>query len=166
MGCCINKGKGDKRITKITSVNVGKAQQGLPALKKNYEIDEDESKFLAVSEFGRVVKATRKLDASSQVAIKILNKKKLGKEFDQIKDEVEILNKLDHPYIVNYFETYDGKKEVYLVMEFIDGQMLKDKIEVNTAERKYGERTAARYMEQILKAMVHCHSHDIIHRDL
>ena len=74
MGCCINKGKGDKRITKITSVNVGKAQQGLPALKKNYEFDEDKSKFLAVSEFGRVIKATRKLDASSQVAIKILNK--------------------------------------------------------------------------------------------
>ena len=44
--------------------------------------------------------------------------------------------------------------------------MLEDKIEVNTPERKYGERTSARYAEQILKALVHCHSHDIIHRDI
>ena len=42
--------------------------------------------------------------------------------------EVQILNKLDHPNIVNYFETYDDKRYLYLVMEYIDGMELFDKI--------------------------------------
>ena len=76
------------------------------------------------------------------------------------------MNLLDHPYIVKYFETYDTKKDVYLVMRYVDGVNLESKIEVNTQERVYGERTAATYMEQILKAVSHIHTHNLIHRDL
>lgn len=36
-------------------------------------------------------------------------------------EEVAILNKLDHPNIVKYYETYDDQKYIYLVMEFIKG---------------------------------------------
>ena len=32
-----------------------------------------------------------------------------------------ILNKLDHPNIVKYFETYDDNKYIYLVMEYVKG---------------------------------------------
>ena len=38
-----------------------------------------------------------------------------------LKDEIEVLQKLDHPYIVNYFETYDDIKYLYLVMEYVEG---------------------------------------------
>lgn len=37
-------------------------------------------------------------------------------------EEISILNTVDHPNIVKYFETYDDKKYIYLVMEFIDGE--------------------------------------------
>ena len=67
---------------------------------------------------------------------------------------------------MKYFETYDTKKDAYLVMRYVDGVNLESKIEVNTLEREYGERTTATYMEQILKAVSHIHTHDIIHRDL
>ena len=43
-------------------------------------------------------------------------------------EEVNILNRLDHPNIVNYFETYDDKKYVYLVMEYCRGIELFEKI--------------------------------------
>ena len=43
-------------------------------------------------------------------------------------EEVEILNKLDHPNIVKYFETYNDTKYIYLVMEYIQGMQLFDKI--------------------------------------
>lgn len=43
-------------------------------------------------------------------------------------EEVAILNKLDHPNIVKYYETYDDAKYIYLVMEYISGMQLFDKI--------------------------------------
>mgnify|MGYP002634100943 CR=1 FL=1 len=39
-------------------------------------------------------------------------------------DEVAILNKLDHPSIVKYYETYNDVRYIYLVMEFIKGRQL------------------------------------------
>ena len=40
---------------------------------------------------------------------------------DLIIEEVAILNKLDHPNIVKYFETYDDRQHIYLVMEYVNG---------------------------------------------
>ncbi len=48
-----------------------------------------------------------------------MSKLKLENKLDQIMEEVSILNTLDHPNIVKYFETYDDKKYIYLVMEYI-----------------------------------------------
>jgi len=53
------------------------------------------------------------------VAVKVMSKVKLENKLDQIMEEVSILNTLDHPNIVKYFETYDDKKYIYLVMEYI-----------------------------------------------
>ena len=39
-------------------------------------------------------------------------------------EEVGILNQLDHPNIVKYYETYDDQKYIYLVMEYISGYQL------------------------------------------
>lgn len=36
-----------------------------------------------------------------------MDKTKLSENIDSIMEEVEILNTLDHPNIVKYFETYD-----------------------------------------------------------
>ena len=54
--------------------------------------------------------------------------KKLKDELDAIKEEVTILTKLDHPNIVQYYETYEDEKNIYLVMEYIGGGELFDKI--------------------------------------
>ena len=62
---------------------------------------------------------------------------------ESLKEEIAVLTTLDNPYIVKYFETYDAKKYVYQVMEYIDGELLDSYIEVNTPEREYGERTVA-----------------------
>ena len=43
-------------------------------------------------------------------------------------DEIRLLNTLDHPNIINYFETYNDLKYIYLVMELAEGQPLFDKI--------------------------------------
>jgi serine/threonine protein kinase len=63
-----------------------------------------------------------------KVAIKVLSKSKLKDHLDAIKDEVDILTKLDHPNIVKYYETYIDERYIYLVMEYIGGGELFDKI--------------------------------------
>lgn len=41
-----------------------------------------------------------------------------------IMDEVQTLNKLDHPNIIKYYESYNDRNFIYLVMECLDGQQL------------------------------------------
>ena len=76
---------------------------------------------LGAGQFGRVFKTWRVKDESSMVAIKVLDKHKLQEHISQLMEEINILYKLDHPNIVNYFETYDDKKYLYLVMEYVKG---------------------------------------------
>lgn len=57
-----------------------------------------------------------------------MNKKKLADHLDAIQEEVNILTRLDHPNIVKYYETYVDEKYIYLVMEYIDGGELFEKI--------------------------------------
>ena len=45
----------------------------------------------------------------------------LKNNLDQIMREVQILQSVDHPNIVKYFETYDEKTNLFLVMEYIQG---------------------------------------------
>ena len=57
-----------------------------------------------------------------------MNKSKLKDQLEAIQEEVSILTKLDHPNIVKYYETYIDNKYIYLVMEYIDGGELFEKI--------------------------------------
>ena len=56
------------------------------------------------------------------MAIKVLDKQKMKYNMENIRDEIAVLGKLDHPNIVKYFETYNDVKNIYLVMEYIDGK--------------------------------------------
>lgn len=83
---------------------------------------------LGAGAFGKVFKTKNKHDESFQVAIKVLDKVKLADNIDMIMEEVAILNQLDHPNIVKYYETYNDQKYIYLVMELISGKPLFDRI--------------------------------------
>ena len=69
-----------------------------------------------------------KHEKNHKVAIKVMDKHKLKDHIDAIMEEVSILTKLDHPNIVKYYETYIDEKYIYLVMEYIGGGELFDKI--------------------------------------
>ena len=99
------------------------------------------------------------------MAVKVLDKSKLSDSLDMLIDEVAILNALDHPNIVKYYETYNDKKYLYLVMEYVTGMPLFDKI--SQAEgNSFTEAVAARYMKDLFKAISHCHAQNIVHRDI
>ena len=67
-----------------------------------------------------------------------------AEDIDTVMTEVDLLKKLDHPNIVKYFETYDDKKHLYLVMELCTGgELLDDHSESLKKGRPYTERKAA-----------------------
>ena len=73
------------------------------------------------------------------------------------------MNKIDHPNIVKYYETYNDHKFIYLCMELCTGGELFKKIE---KENKINESIAAKYMIKLISALQHCHSQGIVHRDI
>ena len=96
-------------------------------LKQNYHIDH-KTKVLGAGAFGKVFLTTNKHDANIKVAIKVLNKDKLRENLTNIMDEIATLHTLDHPNIVKYYETYNDAMYIYLVMEYITGMPLFEKI--------------------------------------
>lgn len=73
------------------------------------------------------------------------------------------MQQVDHPNIINYFETYEDESQLYLVMELCTGGDMSDKL----AEKGvFSETRAANYLQKLVKAVYHCHSQNIIHRDL
>ena len=65
----------------------------------------------------KVFQTSNTIDKNLTVVIKVIEKVKLDKDFDQIFDEASVLARMDHPNIVKYFETYQDKKYIYMVME-------------------------------------------------
>lgn len=165
---CLNSTPGDGEKSEIRrttiKINEGRKGQGVHELKKNYHID-TKTRVLGTGAFGRVFHTHNRYDNNFQVAIKVLDKQKLRENIDCIMEEVAILNKLDHPNIVKYFETYDDSKYIYLVMEYIKGSQLFEMI-TKQENQTFNERQAGIYMKSLFQAINHCHAQGIIHRDI
>jgi len=67
------------------------------------------------------------------------------------------LVKLDHPNVVKYYETYIDEKFIYLVMEYIDGGELFEKI-AQQKNQVFSEDMAALYMKKLFSALNHMHA--------
>lgn len=88
-------------------------------------------------------------------------------EIEDLMNEVAILQKLDHPNIVKYYETYEDVRFLYLVMQYCPNGELFDSFEHFEKEgQKYSEKNAAKMIRKLLSALQHCHSENIVHRDI
>ena len=100
------------------------------------------------------------------VAIKSINKSKITKERQKqkIKIETSIMKTLsDSNNIVKVFETYETKKHICIVMEYICAGDLLSYIKKRS---KLTETVAKFIFKQIILALQYIHSHNIVHRDI
>ena len=67
------------------------AHIGVHCLKQNYVIDET-TKILGSGSYGKVFLSSSKADPSFKVAIKVLNKERLGQRIKDLKAEIKILH--------------------------------------------------------------------------
>ncbi|CAA7399601.1 unnamed protein product [Spirodela intermedia] len=99
------------------------------------------------------------------VAIKILDKDQVLRHqmVEQIKREISTMKLIKHPNVVNIYEVMGRKTKVYIVLEFVDGGELFDKI---AKLGRLKEDEARRYFQQLINAVDYCHSRGVYHRDL
>jgi len=127
-----------------------------------YEV---EPKPLGEGGFGTVWRAHMRGADKVVRAVKAVRKKSAATDV-MVQEEVSILRSLDHPYICRVFETFDGPKFTYLVMELVDGQELFDYIQQASVANLLSEDFAARIMWQVFSALQYCHGLSVVHRDL
>eukprot|EP00931_Biecheleriopsis_adriatica_P009962 TRINITY_DN111056_c0_g1_i1.p1 TRINITY_DN111056_c0_g1~~TRINITY_DN111056_c0_g1_i1.p1 ORF type:complete len:597 (-),score=131.88 TRINITY_DN111056_c0_g1_i1:1-1791(-) len=98
-----------------------------------------------------------------KVAVKQFTKRRLKPHrLTLLQSEVEVYLRLDHPNVCRLLYAYEGKHDVWLVMEICACELYS-----RLCERKvYSERDAADVMRQMLQAVNYLHSHQIVHRDL
>ena len=104
------------------------------------------------------------LDRSQSVACKILNEeagssKELLSRYGR---EIRIAHKLDHPGIVRMYSWGEQEQLLFLIMEYVPGGTLCEKV----IEGGLPVAEAREYIGQIMAALHHAHSQDIVHRDI
>lgn len=83
-----------------------------------------------------------------------------SKDFiEELKNEVDILKRLDHPNIVRAIETFDYKGRLFLLLELCQGGDL-------YSRDPYTEKDAKHIVNCLLSAVSYMHSKGIVHRDL
>src|ERR1700682_6641641 len=82
--------------------------------------------------------------------------------FDRFHREEEIGKALDHPGVRKFFADED-RSRVYMVMEWVDGGLLR---KILDEQGKLPPERAVQLALRILDALEYIHSHGVVHRDL
>jgi 5'-AMP-activated protein kinase catalytic alpha subunit len=129
-------------------------------LVERYEM----GRLLGKGTFGRVHYG-RNLESNQSVAIKMMDKDKVLKVglSEQIKREITTMRLVAHKNIVHLHEVMATRNKIYIVMEYVKGGELFDKIDKSG---KLTEAAAHKYFQQLISAVDHCHSRGVYHRDL
>ncbi|XP_071027898.1 myosin light chain kinase, smooth muscle-like isoform X2 [Oncorhynchus clarkii lewisi] len=117
---------------------------------------------LGVGRFGQVFKLTHK--QTGRVCAGKFYKGRRVKEREAARKEMELMNYLHHPKLVQCLGAYDLKPEMVMVMEFIAGGELFERIVDDSFV--HTEPVSVHYMQQIVEGIGYMHQQNIIHLDL
>ncbi len=114
---------------------------------------------------GTVYLAHTLRDKKQLSAIKVLREEFSEDESSRqrFKHEGTIIDKVNHPNIVKIIERGDYKGRLYIVMEYLKGKTLSEKIK---KESKIELKECLHIMTQVTDALAFIHGKNIVHRDL
>ncbi len=81
----------------------------------------------------------------------------------QFQHEAQVLATLVHPYLVRVTDYFSWRGNEYLVMDFVEGESLAQRIKRLGPQN---EEEVLRWAGQLLDALSYCHRHGVIHRDI
>ncbi|XP_030523659.1 CBL-interacting serine/threonine-protein kinase 21 isoform X1 [Rhodamnia argentea] len=99
------------------------------------------------------------------VAVKVIDKQMVMESNlkYQVQREIRTMKLLHHPNIVRIHEVIGTKTKIYIVMEYVPGGQLSDKL---SYLRKFSESEARKLFQQLIDAVDYCHHRGVYHRDL
>ncbi|KAK7681394.1 hypothetical protein QCA50_015486 [Cerrena zonata] len=119
------------------------------------------------------VKIARHRRTGQLAAVKILplhpsrttadNQAKTEKQRLGIDREITMMKLMNHPNIMRIYDVYEGDRQLYLILEYVEGGELFDFL-VNRG--KLAPLEALGYFKQIVYGLNYAHTFSIIHRDL
>lgn len=131
-----------KRYSIINVVGVG----GMSVVYGAYDLETGETVAVKMLDLSACETDTAKAEAERRFA-----------------SEIDVMSALSHPNIVNIIASGEDKGHPYFVMEYVEANTLKDRIEACGAltfdEIMY-------YTKQVLDALIHIHSKNIAHCDI
>ncbi|XP_028316644.1 triple functional domain protein-like isoform X3 [Gouania willdenowi] len=127
--------------------------------------DNFESHYAEVVELGRgrfsVVKRCDHRSTKRTVAVKHVNKKLMRR--DRVTQELNLLQRLQHPHIVSLIDTYETPSSYVVVLEMADQGRLLDYI---VSWGNLTEEKVACYLRHVLEALHYLHNCRIVHLDV
>ncbi|KAG7503325.1 myosin light chain kinase, smooth muscle isoform X1 [Solea senegalensis] len=127
-------------------------------VKELYDVEER----LGTGKFGQVFKlvekSTRKVWAGKFI------KAFSAKDKQNVRQEVDIMNRLHHPKLVQCVDAFEGKSDMVMVLEMISGGELFERIIDEDFELT--EREVIKYMLQIIDGVSFIHKVGVVHLDL
>lgn len=128
-------------------------------ISKYYHIHDEK---LGEGGFAKVRLATH-LATRQNVAIKCLDKIKLGPELPRIYNEIECLKRLRHQNIARLYQVFETSTFIYLVLEHCSGGELFDYI---VSKSKVSESESAQIIHDLMRVLDFIHINGFAHRDL
>ncbi|CAL9148934.1 CBL-interacting protein kinase 1-like [Musa acuminata AAA Group] len=137
----------------------GGGGEGMRVLGK-YEL----GRTLGEGNFGKV-KYAKHVETGQGFAVKILDRSRVQSLniTDQIKREIGTSKLLKHPNVVRLHEVSASKTKIYMVLEYVNGGELFDKI---ASKGRLSEGAGRKLFQQLIDAVSYCHDKGVYHRDL
>ena len=92
----------------------------------------------------------------------VKNNTKYKESKEKLKNEVEVLSKLHHPFINQILDNFETDTHFFIVMEYICGDLLT----FIRKRNKLNEQIAKVIFKQLIEGLKYIHKKNIIHRDI
>ncbi|XP_047443898.1 myosin light chain kinase family member 4 isoform X2 [Mugil cephalus] len=125
-----------------------------------YSINREE--VLGGGRFGQVHKCTEN-SSGLTLAAKII-KARSQKEKDVVRNEIQVMNQLNHANLIQLYAAFESRHDIILVMEYVEGGELFDRI----IDENYNltELDTVLFIRQICEGLQYMHKMYILHLDL
>ncbi|KAM8811003.1 myosin light chain kinase family member 4 [Eudromia elegans] len=125
-----------------------------------YNVSKNE--ILGGGRFGQVHKCEEKA-TGLKLAAKII-KARGDKQKDEVKNEINVMNQLNHVNLIQLYDAFESKNDIVLVMEYVEGGELFDRI----IDENYNltEMDTILFIKQICEGIQYMHQMYILHLDL
>jgi len=160
-------GYDENEYARLDQLKMGEAPTGMLYSKTSQKVTKDDFVMLKVvgrGSFGKVLQVMKK-DDQKIYAMKVLKKNAIiaRKQVAHTLSERDIMQKIEHPFIVKLHYAFQTPDKLYMVMDFVNGGELFYHLK---NDNKFDEVRVRLYAAEITLALAHLHELGIVYRDL